>query len=183
MSRRVLAGVLVALGTALLTAGGAAAAAGPQAVSVAVDRTQISTRLGHAFSFRSTIRNAGSGPASGLIAHLNVLSLRKGTYVDPEDWSSQRTRYLETIPPGGSVTLTWPMKAVNDGSFAVYVAVIPRDGAATPPTTGSAIHLAVAERRTLNSGGILPLALGIPALLALAWAALWRLRSRRAAGT
>ena len=36
-----------------------------------------------------------------------------------------------------------------------------------PPTTGPAIHLAVAERKTLNVGGIVPLVIGIPALLGL----------------
>jgi hypothetical protein len=34
------------------------------------------------------------------------------------------------------------------------------------PVTGPTVHVEIAERRTLNSGGILPLALGIPALLA-----------------
>jgi hypothetical protein len=45
--------------------------------------------------------------------------------------------------------------------------VLPESGAARAPTTGPAIHLAVAERKTLNAGGIVPLALGIPALLGL----------------
>jgi hypothetical protein len=180
MRRRVLAAALVALGIGLLTAGGATAADPLGPVSVAVDRTQISTTLGHAFTFTSTIRNAGPTPKPGLIAHLNILSLGVGTYVDPEDWSTHRTRYLAPIPAGGSATLTWPMKAVNGGRFAVYVAVLSQSGAARPPTTGPEIRLAVAERRTLNSGGILPLALGMPALLALLWLA-FRLRRARAA--
>ena len=45
-----------------------------------------------------------------------------GVYVDPEDWSSHRTRYLAPISAGGSVTLAWKMQAVNSGSFGVYVA-------------------------------------------------------------
>jgi hypothetical protein len=70
------------------------------------------------------------------------------------------------------------MEAVNAGSFAVYVAVLPRSGAPRPPTTGPAIHVLVEERQTLNSGGILPLALGIPALLALVALALRMRRAR-----
>ena len=139
-------------------------------VAVAVDRTSISTKLGREFSFTSTISNSSQAAVSGLIAHLNVLSLRDGVYVDPEDWSSQRTRYLAPIPAGSATTLTWRMEAVNAGSFGVYVAVLPGNGAARPPTTGPAIHVAVAQRKTLNSGGILPLALGIPGLLGLVWA-------------
>ncbi len=64
-----------------------------------------------------------------------MLSLRDGVYVDPEDWSSRRTRYLATIPTGGSTTITWKMQAVNAGRFGVYVAVLSRTGASRPPTT------------------------------------------------
>jgi len=142
----------------------AAAASSP--VSVSVDRTAISTTLGHKFLFRSTITNRGTSTATGLIAHLNVLSLRDGLYVDPEDWSSHRTRYLSPIPAGGSVTLAWKLQAVNPGSLGVYIAVLPLSGAAQPPLTGPTVHVSVAERKTINSGGILPLALGIPGLLA-----------------
>lgn len=155
--------VALALIGLVLTSGAPAAGR----VSVTVDRSQVATKLGHTFVFRSTIANSGPGVASGLIAHLNVLSLHTGVYVDPEDWSSQRTRYLGPIPAGGSTTLTWRMDAVNAGSFGVYVAVLPQSGTARPPTTGPVLHVVVAQRETLNSGGILPLVLGIPALLAL----------------
>jgi hypothetical protein len=160
--RRVLGAVLVAV---LALAGGARAA--PGGVSVTVDRPQVATQLGREFTFRSTIANHASTGATGLIAHLNVLSLRDGVYVDPEDWSSQRTRYLGPIPAGGSRTITWRVKAVNAGSFAVYVAALPGSGPPRPPATGPAIHVAVAGRRTLNAGGILPLAVAVPALLGL----------------
>jgi hypothetical protein len=127
MTRRLALGALAALA---LTAAPAASAG----VSVSLDRTNVSTKLGHSFTFRSTIANHGQAPARGLIAHLNVLSLRNSVYVDPEDWSSHRTRYLAPIPPGGSTTLSWKVKAVNAGSIGVYVAVLPRAGAAAPTT-------------------------------------------------
>jgi hypothetical protein len=158
----------------LLASPAAAATAAP--LSVTVDRTEISTQLGHDFVFRSTLTNHGSAAAGGLVAHLNVLSLRPGTYVDPEDWSSNRTRYLPAIPARGSSTLTWTMKAVNAGSFAVYVAVLPQSDPPRPPVTAPAIHVAVADRKTLEAGGILPLALGVPGALGLLLAGgrLWR---------
>jgi hypothetical protein len=172
--RRLVAGAAVVLLAAL---GAAAPHAADNGVSVRVSRTEISTQLGRKFVFRSTIVNRGARPAEGLIAHLNVLSLRSGTYVDPEDWSSHRTRYLPPVPAGGSTTITWRMEAVNSGSFGVYVAVLPRSPESLPPTTGPAIHVGVASRTTLNSGGILPLVLGVPAALGLAVLAL-RLRRR-----
>jgi hypothetical protein len=142
-------------------------------VSVTVERTRISTALGRRFEFRSTVSNRSSRPARGLIAHLNVLSLRNGIYVDPEDWSSQRTRYLGTLQPDTSRTITWRMQAVNHGTFGVYVAVLNETGSARPPTTAPTIRLAVAERQTLNAGGIVPLAAGMPAFLGLLTVGFW----------
>ena len=157
---------LLAAVAALTLAAGASAATAPR-VSATVDRVQIVKRLGDKFVFTSTVTNRGAGAARGLIAHLNILSLKTGVYVDPEDWSANRTRYLGPIPAGGSTTITWRMRAVNAGTFGIYVAVLPDSGAASPPTTAPTIRLTVTSRRSLNSGGILPLALGIPAFLGL----------------
>ena len=137
------------------------------AVSVTNDRAAITTKLGHKFTFRSRVENRGSSSARDLVAHLKVVDLTGHTYVDPEDWSSRRTRYLRPIPPGGSATLSWPMNAVNAGTIGLYVAVLPRSGAPVRPTISPALRLHVEDRRTLNSGGVLPLALGLPAALGL----------------
>ena len=142
------------------------AAAAPGRLSVSLDRTNVDTRLGHSFTFHSTVENGGDAPAAGLVAHLNVLSLKPGVYVDPEDWSSHRTRYLAPIPAHGRTTLTWKIKAVNAGSIGVYVAVLPRNGSGVRPVAGPTLTATIADRRSLNSGGIAPLALGIPAALA-----------------
>jgi hypothetical protein len=167
MSRRRSAILAAALVAALFLVSTADAGGAGADVSVTVDRTRISTQLGHKTGFQSTITNRGSTPAAGLIAHLNVLSLKDGIYVDPEDWASQRTRYLGTIPAGASKTITWRIHAVNAGTLGLYVAVLDENGTARPPSTGPAIRLAVADRKTLNSGGIVPLALGVPAFLGL----------------
>ena len=159
MSRR----AFVALLAASVVAVWAQSAAG--AVSVQTNRTQIATRLGDKFTLRTTVVNHGSTPAKGLIAHLNIVGLDPSIYVDPEDWSSHRTRYLETIPPGASTAIDWRLQAVSAGKVDVYAAVLPSGATARPPVTSPAVRVAIADKRTLNSGGILPLALGVPALL------------------
>ncbi|MGZ4480638.1 MAG: hypothetical protein ACXVY5_00400 [Gaiellales bacterium] len=179
MSRRSLYGLrAVTIVLAWLAAGGWATAQ-PGAVSISVDRWTVVTSVGGSFTIHTTIANPGTAPAGGLVAHLNVLSLRDGVYVDPEDWSSHRTRYLEPIPPGGTTTTAWGLKAVNAGTFAVYVAVLPVSSAARPPITGPAVRISVAGRSTLDPGGILPLAVGIPALIAAATAVQYARRRRR----
>ena len=148
-------------------------------VSLRADPPTISTALGRDFRFQTTITNGGSQPTASVLAHLNVLSLRRDVYVDPEDWSSDRTRYLGSIPAGASTTIDWTLKAVNPGSFAAFVSVLPQAGSTETPVNGPTVTIGVAERQTLNSGGILPLAIGIPAALALITVSVRLRRTRR----
>ena len=148
-------------------------------VSLTVDKTTISSELGHKFVFRSTIRNPGRAAATNLAAHLNVLSLQDGVYVDPEDWSSQRTQYLAEVPAHGSVHLTWRLHAVNAGRFVAYVALTDGRPGGTV-TAGPACVVTVAKRQSLDAAGVLPTAIVVPAaLLALLVFVGYRRRRRR----
>jgi hypothetical protein len=165
---RLILGCLLAM-CALVTFPATAANARSR-VELSLDRAGVSTKLGDSFGFHSTVTNAGSNALTGLVAHLNIVALSKGVYVDPEDWSSQRTRYLPDLSPGESTDVGWKVQAVNGGRFAVYVVVLPGVGpasAADPPTVSPALGVRVTEHKTINSGGVLPLALGVPALLGL----------------
>jgi LPXTG-motif cell wall-anchored protein len=55
---------------------------------------------------------------------------------------------------------------VNSGDFVVYVAVVDRNGQGSV-TASNPLATTVAQKRRLNSSGVVPLALGIPAVLAL----------------
>ncbi len=176
MRLRLIALVAVLVAILASTAHGAGE---PLGVTVSVSRDTVDTALGTTFRFTTRIDNTSGTATPALVAHLNVLSYDSGTYVDPEDWSSGRTRYLESLPAGGSKTIEWAVKAVNSGSIGVYVAVLPRSGTGVAPVTGPLLRAEIAGRRTLDAGGILPLALGIPAFLTLLALGL-RVRRRRA---
>jgi hypothetical protein len=169
--------VVAAASVALGAAG--AAAGSSSAVSVSLAPLRIQTELGRTVTLRARFTNRSTTATGRLIAHLNVLSLRSGVEVDPEDWSTHRTRYLGRLAGGASRTLTWKVHAINTGKIALYVAVISQTGGSRVPATGQTVQLVVAGRRTLNSGGILPLALGIPALLALMTGGIQVARRRR----
>jgi hypothetical protein len=143
--------------------------------SVRLDRTTVSTRIGEKFHFSTTVRNLESQPMPGVVAHLNIVSPDPSVYVDPEDWSSHRTRYLGTMAAGESRRTDWTVQAVNSGHFVVYVAVVDRNGTGSV-TASNPLATTVAQKRRLNSGGVVPLALGIPAVLALGLLALRRRR-------
>jgi hypothetical protein len=178
-TRLAFASLLVAAATLVTPAGGTAKNA-QSGIAVSLDRAGVTTRLGKSFDFSSTITNSGGTRLDGLVAHLNVVSLTRDVYVDPEDWSDERTRFLAPLDPGRSAKTGWNVKAVNSGRFAVYVVVVPiRATEARPLAVSPALAAHVAERRTLNSDGVLPLALGVPALIGIAMLGVRRRRRVR----
>jgi hypothetical protein len=59
------------------------------------------------------------------------------------------------------------MQSLNGGRFGAFVSLLSGGGSTRPPVVGPTVQLAVADRKTLNSGGILRLAFGVPAVLGL----------------
>jgi hypothetical protein len=163
----VLAIVLVTSGPSTLAVGKTRAAG----VEVSLSRAEVATRLGDRFSFVSTVSNLSGKRASGLVAHLNIVGLSENIYVDPEDWSEDRTKHVPSLGPGETARLSWSVKAVSGGQAAIYVVVLPGEEPARAPqglAVSPALDVEITEHRTLNSGGVLPLALGVPAALGLA---------------
>jgi hypothetical protein len=174
--------VAAATGIATTLTATAAAASPGSAVDVTVDRPQAGVAVGETLTVTSQITNKDTAATDPIIANLNVASLTSNVYIDPEDWSTQRTRYLPSLAPGQSTTVSWELHAVNTGSFVVYIGLLP-NGTATagsgPLTVSPPVHVSVAGRRTLSAGGALPVAIAIPILLGLG-AGTVRYRVRRA---
>ncbi len=167
-----------ALGGALLTllaltgaaAPAAAAPAGPGPVAVRLEQRRLATVLGDEFTLVSHLSNRGGTPTGELIAHVDLESLTGEVYVDPEDWSAERTAAVPPLRPGETVTVRWRLQAVNWGSFLAYVVVLPKDPAAPggePLVVSPAVRVDVAGRRTLDIGLALPVVVATPVLLAL----------------
>ncbi|TCC44950.1 hypothetical protein E0H75_30980 [Kribbella capetownensis] len=131
--------------------------------TITMNQDQLTAQLGQTLTVESVVSE--SGPA---IAHLNVVSL-DGVYVDLEDWTQDVT---QPVPAGRETQLDWEFQAVNPGHFAVYVVLIPRSGALV---AGPPVHITVSPRQTLDTGGALPVAIAVPALLGAA-ALIGRLR-------
>jgi hypothetical protein len=158
----------------------APATAEPITVKATVEPTHVPVVLGDRFTIETTLTNTAASSTGDLLVHLNVASLDSSVYVDPEDWSSERSQQL-LLQPGESRTLSWDLQAVNPGSFAVYVVVLPYGDAAARNqelVVGPLARINVAARSMLSAGGALPVVLLIPLLLGVA-AAGARLRLRR----
>ena len=131
-----------------------------------LDQSQVSTSLGKHFSFVSSLHNETDTTRPGTIAYLNVLSTQSDVYVDPEDWSSARTRFLGDVQPGATTKLTWNVQAVNSGRFVVFVVVTSASGS-DEVVSSPALRVTVADQRRLSPAGILPVVLVVPAIVAL----------------
>ena len=149
-------------------------------VTIEFGTARVSVSEGDRFTVDSRVVNGSASVTGPYFAHLNVASLTGDVYVDPEDWSANRTMEVAPLAPGASTTLRWDVQAVNAGSFDLYAVLLPvGPGAAGagPLAVSPPVHVVVAGRRTLSTGGELPVSIAVPLLLAAAAVAL-RLRSR-----
>ena len=155
-----------------------AAPAALDSVSVRVEPTSASVELGQDLVLHVTVSNAGSRPTPPLVAHLDITDPSRSTSVDPEDWTSTLTRKVDPVPPGGAAALDWRVQPIGGGSFLAYIVVL--EPGSTDLVTSNAVRVDVAHRRTLNPGGILAVAIGVPLLIGgLLLAQVRRSRRRR----
>jgi hypothetical protein len=173
-----LAGVLIGVPVPAL--------AEPLNIEVVAQPPVVSTVLGGRFMITTEVKNTGSAPTGEILAHLNVASIEGSVYVDPEDWSSERSKQL-SLNPGESRKLSWEIQAVNSGRFAAYVVVVPFGSevkGSEALQTSPLVKVDVAPRSTLTAGGALTVVLVMPLLIGVAaGTALFRVRRRRAAVT
>ena len=77
-----------------------AIAAAPLSLTLVNEPAHVETVLGDRFMITTEITNTGRAPSGEILAHLNVASIEGSVYVDPEDWSQDRSQQL-SLKPGG----------------------------------------------------------------------------------
>ncbi|MDQ3871295.1 MAG: ABC transporter permease [Chloroflexota bacterium] len=156
-------------------------------IHVFVDLIYAKVNTGDEIDFKTLVTNSGAEESPPLMMAMNIINLGKGDPVDPEDWSPERTQEVDPIGPGESAEQEWQVDAILKGNYMVYmtaVAVPEAGDATTQPVSSPGIHLTVQEFTRSNPGGVLPVALGIPAGLSVGTVVVrryWR-RERSTAG-
>jgi hypothetical protein len=154
-----------------------------ESLKISVDMSYTTVKAGDAIFYNTVVTNNGTKDSVPLSVAMNIINLdAAGDVVDPEDWSPQRTQYIESLAAGKSVTLSWRVNAILDGDYLVYMVLVPEpagEKATSHPTASSAIHLTVTPFTKLNPGGVLPFAIGGPAILLLGMTLLNRYRRRQ----
>jgi hypothetical protein len=136
---------------------------------ISIDSKLKQVKMGEVMKFNTVIANRGVQTSSPLIVALNVVNLKEmGEVVDLEEWSPQRTQYIDSLAPDETINLNWIVTTGLHGEYIVYIVLIPEPAGAedtTSPVASSSLYLTVAPTARLNPSGVLPFALGVPAFL------------------
>jgi hypothetical protein len=125
-------------------------------------------QMGDRLKFVSVLENKGSTPASGVVAWISLVQMDPGHEqpVDLEDWSAHKAETRAEIKPGERVSLEWPMRLIQAGSYRVLVSAVDRDAprAAVSPF----IDFHVKRKPVVESQRVLPVAFGVPLVIGAA---------------
>ena len=149
-------------------------------ISLAADQANpVSPQMGDWLKFHSVIENTGAQAADGVVAWISLVQVDPGHEqpVDLEDWSAHKAVTQTILPPGQKVNVEWPMRLIQSGAYRVVISAVDRETGYV--MTSPFVDFQVRRKPVVESGRILPVALGVP-LLVLGMMA-WR-RYRRRAG-
>lgn len=130
-------------------------------LSIQISRQTVSMMAGDWATFNTRLHNGGQSASPPLVAHLNIAAVKQGPYVDPEDWSPQRTQYLPPLQPGETVEVVWQVHALTQGEFGAYVTIISPQ-ASFEPVVSSTLLLQVAADNILPLNQVIPVVAAVP---------------------
>ena len=156
-------------------------------VQISVDMAYQIVNMGDAIFFDTMVTNPLVEASPPTIVAMNIINLDKeGDVVDPEDWSPERTQYVDQLAPGDSATLSWRVNAILDGDYIVYMVAMPEPAgreATSQAVASSGVHLTVMPFTRLNPRGIVPLVIGTPIVLGVGTFLTLVLRRRQTEGS
>ena len=160
---------VVALSASLSIAAAMATGASAQTSSeltVEISPSSVTGAVGDRFEIDVTITNTGASSTSPLAAHIDVTDPRSESSVDPEDWTATLTLPVSALEPGARAVVQWNIQPIAPGEFLLYAVALEADRPDDPAVAVSnAVPVSVAERRSLNPRGVLPVVIVLPLLL------------------
>lgn len=152
-------------------------------LQLSIDTEAREVKTGDAVEYNTHVTNSGVMTSPPLIVAMNIVNIHpEGDVVDPEDWSPQRTQYIDALTPGESASHHWVIDPILDGDFMVYMVLIPAPssgGSTSVPVVTSGMHLTVTPFTRFNPWDVLPYAIGVPLFLGIVLYFVYRSRSRQ----
>jgi len=156
---------------------------GTNDINVALEETSMVVKTGDEFTFDTLLENNGPVDSPPIVMAMNIIKMSStGDVVDPEDWSPERTQYVNSVAAGDAVRQSWTIEAILKGDYMVYLVAIPQpadEGSTSHPVASSGLHLTVGAFSNLNPQGVLPVVIAVPIGVTLLLLLLIRFRLRR----
>jgi hypothetical protein len=136
-----------------------------------------SPQMGDWLKFHSEISNPDTRAAQGIVAWISLVQVDPGLEqpVDLEDWSAHKAVTRSVLQPGQQVRVEWPMRLIQAGAYRVVISAVDRRTGHV--MTSPFVDFQVRRKPVVESGRILPVAFGVPALVLAVMA--WRVYRRR----
>ena len=153
-------------------------AADSLSISLAPDQANPSSpQMGDWLKFHSVIGNSGAQASHGVVAWISLVQVDPGHEqpVDLEDWSAHKAVTEAILQPGQQANVEWPMRLIQAGSYRVVISAVDRETGHV--MTSPFVDFQVRRKPVVESGRILPVAFGVPALVLGMMA--WRRHRRR----
>ena len=158
---------LVLFAAACLVALATAASAETLAVDLTPDpHNPASPQMGDNLVFHTVIRNTGAQAVEGVIAWISLVQTDRGKEqpIDLEDWSAHKAVTATALAPGQTLATDWPMRLIQAGNYRVVVSAVSLDSARLAASPFA--DFTVRQKPVVESQRVLPVALGVPLLLA-----------------
>lgn len=140
-----------------------------EGLTITIDKEYHKLGMGNQVELNMMVTNNTSEASPPLIVAMNIINLDKdGEAVDPEDWSPERTQYIDPLAASESTKLAWTINPILEGDFMVYMVLVPEPAGAettSQPVASSGMHLTVTPFTQSTTISVLPLAIGEPILL------------------
>jgi hypothetical protein len=148
-------------------------------LKIETSANQLSGSTGDYVKLPAVITNTSNKPVQDVTSYVTLVETTQGQQapVDLEDWSAHRAVTVGSLAPGETHNASWDLRLIKGGDYVVYPAAIATGS--SQPAVGPEVPLSVASHQSLNPGGVLPIALGVPILvgMALFGPVVWRRRN------
>lgn len=153
----------------------------PLAISLTAHQGNPSSpQMGDRLTFHTVITNTSGQPTHGVVAWISLVQMDPGHEqpMDLEDWSAHKAVGQPLLEPGEHLSVEWPMRLIQSGSYRVVVSAMDRDAGIV--MTSPVLDFVVRPKPVVESKRILPVSLGVPlVLIGLLFGAWYRRRRVR----
>jgi cyclic lactone autoinducer peptide len=116
------------------------------------------------------IKNTGT-------TYLSLVDTANRLPVDLEDWSAEKGQYVGSIDASSTLPLQWKIHFVKQGTYTL--SIIANIEGQDKPITSAITYFNVAQKKNLDPGHVLPVALGEPIVILLIFGILHYRRERK----